>query len=103
MNTIQYIDSAKSRLGVSDYALAKALKITPSTIYGYRAGRSHMDDETAIKIAAILGIHAGLVLLDMHRERAKTPQERSAWEDIFEGFHTLLPLAKTGMGYSPAW
>jgi plasmid maintenance system antidote protein VapI len=97
MNTIEYIDTAKTRLGVdSDYALAKALKITPSTIYGYRAGRSHMDDETALKISKVLGIHAGFVLLDMHRERAKTPQERSAWQEIFEGFHALLLHAKSG-------
>jgi transcriptional regulator with XRE-family HTH domain len=85
------LDAAKKRLGIeSDYALSKRLGLTTSAISNYRAGRSHMDDVTAVKIAELLGMHPGLVMLDMHRERAKTPQERKIWQDIFQGFRTLL-------------
>lgn len=96
MNTLQYLDAAKSALKIeSDYALAKALKLTSSAVSNYRAGRSHMDDETACKIAEIIGMHPGLVMLDMHRERAKSPKDAALWKEIFEGFHTLSLRAKS--------
>lgn len=96
MNTIEYLDAAKSRLGIeSDYALAKVMKMRASTISNYRSGRSQMDDDIAARVAQILGMHPGLVMLDMHRERAKTPAEQSIWQEIYKGFRTLLPHAKT--------
>lgn len=97
MNTIEYLDAAKARLGIeSDYALAKALGMRASTISNYRAGRGQMDDEIASKVAAAAGIHPGIVMLDMHRARAKTEKEASIWQEIFEGFHVLLLHAKSG-------
>lgn len=96
MNTIEYLDAAKSRLGIeSDYALAKVMKMRASTISNYRSGRSQMDDDIAARVAQILGMHPGLVMLDMHRARAKTPAEQSIWQEIYKGFRTLLPHAKT--------
>lgn len=101
MNTLEYLDAIKRHLGVdSDYAVAKALNIRTSTISGYRARGGQMDDEVAVKVAAILGIHPGLVMLDMHRERAKTPEERSLWKEIFEGFRTLLPHANPALRFA---
>ena len=98
MNTAQYLDAVMARHDLkTDYAVAKALKIRPSTVYGYREGRSVPDDEVAFKIAELLGLHPGLVILDMHRERAKTPQEQSIWLEIYKGFRTLLAPAK-GVG-----
>lgn len=103
MNTLEYIDAVKAHLGKdSDYAVAKALNIRCSTISGYRARGGQMDDDVAAKVAELLGMHPGLVMLDMHRERAKTPAERSIWEEIFKGFRTLLPRANFGQGLSPA-
>jgi hypothetical protein len=97
MNTLEYLDAVKKRLGVeSDYAVAKALKMRPSTIAGYRARGGQMDDEIAAKVAQVLGVHPGLVVLDMHRERARTPAEQSIWQEIYKGFLTLLPHAKFG-------
>ena len=96
MDTLQYLDAAKVRLGIeSDYALAKALGIRASTIAGYKSRGGQMDDEIATKVAAAAGIHPGIVMLDMHRARAKTPAEQSIWQEIFEGFLTLLPRAKS--------
>lgn len=97
MNTSEYLDAVKRKLGVeSDYAVAKALSVRQSTLSGYRARNGQMDDEIAAKVAAILGIHPGLVILDMHRARAKTPAEASIWMDIYQGFHVLLLHAKSG-------
>ncbi|MEC4722952.1 hypothetical protein RY831_27715 [Noviherbaspirillum sp. CPCC 100848] len=93
MNTQEYLDKVKAELGItSDYALQKPLKLTRSSISKLRHGGT-MSDETAAEVAKVLKMHPGLVMLDMHRERAKTPAERSIWEEIFKGFRTLLPLA----------
>lgn len=103
MKTTEYLDAVMQRQGLkTDYAVAKALKVRPSTVYGYREGRSLPDDEVAARIAELLEMHPGLVVLDMHRERAKTPAERSIWEEIFKGFRTLLPRANFSRGLSPA-
>lgn len=102
MNTLEYLDAVKKRLGIeSDYAVAKTLKLRASTISGYRMRGGQMDDEIAAKVGGVLGIHPGLVVLDMHRERAKTPAEQSIWQDIYQGFRTLLPHAKIGFGALP--
>lgn len=95
MNTLEYVDAVKKRIGKdSDYAVAKALQMRASTIAGYRARGGQMDDEIAAKVANVLGIHPGLVILDMHRERAKSPEEVGIWQEIYKGFRTLLPHAK---------
>jgi hypothetical protein len=95
MNTLEYLEAVKTRLGIeSDYAVAKVLQMRQSTISGYRARGGQMDDDIAAKVAEILGIHPGLVMLDMHRARAKTPAEKSIWQDIYKGFLSLLPHAK---------
>lgn len=95
MNTLEYMDAVKKRIGKdSDYAVAKALQMRASTIAGYRARGGQMDDEIAAKVAALLGIHPGLVMLDMHRARARTPEESNIWQEIYKGFLTLLPHAK---------
>jgi hypothetical protein len=99
MNTLEYLDAAKRALGVdSDYALAKRLNMRPSSISNYRSGRSSMDDDVCAKVAAAIGTHPGLVMLDMHKERAKTPAERSIWQEIYKGFLKLLPHARRGAG-----
>ncbi len=95
MNTLQYLDAVKTAIGKdSDYAVAKTLQMRASTIAGYRARGGQMDDEIAAKVAAVLGIHPGLVILDMHRERARTPAEVSIWQEIYQGFRPLLQHAK---------
>lgn len=94
MNTIEYMAALKKRLGIdSDYALAKALGVTKQTVSRYAKGIGQFDDEVARRVASILEMHPGLVMLDMHRERAKTPEDRSIWLEIYKGFLTLLPRA----------
>lgn len=95
MNTLEYIDAVKQRRGVtSDYALAKELGVAKQTISNYRKGKTHFDDAVCRRVAEILGMHPGLVMLDMQRERAQTPEARTVWQEVFEGFLTLLPRAK---------
>lgn len=99
MNTLEYMAALKKRLNIeSDYALSKALGVSKQAVSRYAKGHGQFDDEVAIRVADLLDMHKGLVLLDMHRERAKTPQERKVWQDIFQGFLTLLLPANVGEG-----
>jgi transcriptional regulator with XRE-family HTH domain len=87
MNTLEYLEAVKTRLGItSDYALAKALRITQSTISGYRAGRSRIDDDVALTIAEILKVHPLQVIAAANAERAKTPEQRARWSGVMEKF-----------------
>lgn len=101
MNTIEYLALAKTKLGVtSDYALAQRLDITRSYMSKLMSEKSHLSDELAQKIAPIVGVHAGIVMIDMHRQRASTPEEINVWKEIFQGFQALLLPAKFTPVYS---
>lgn len=98
MNTNEYLDAVRVKRELpSDYAVAKLLGITRQTISGYRNGGKQFDDAIARRVAEVLGIHPGLVMLDMHRERSKTPEDRSVWQEIYKGFRTLLQPAEWSM------
>lgn len=87
MNTIEYLDAVKAARDItSDYALAKVLGIKQTTISGYRAGRSRMDDDVALSIAEILGLHPLHVIATANAERAKTPEQRARWSGVMEKF-----------------
>jgi plasmid maintenance system antidote protein VapI len=102
--TNEYLDDIKKKLAItSDYALAKALGVSKQTVSRWSQGKGHFDDEIAVRVASILGLHPGIVILDTHHARAKTPAEATVWMEIFEGFRTLLQHAKTRGALSPAW
>jgi len=96
VDTTFFLDRAKHKLGVdSDYALAKALKMRASTISGYRAGRSRMDDDAAFKVAQILGIDPILPIAAANAERTKSPEMKEFWEGLVskfaKSFNSLMP------------
>lgn len=96
MNTIEYLDEVKKTLDISsDYALAKALEISKQAVSRYYHKGGGFDDDVARKVASLLGKHPGLVMLDMHRERAQTPETQALWGEIFEGFRAPLLRAKS--------
>lgn len=91
MNTQEYLERTKTALGLpSDYALAAHFGLTRSYISSMKNGRKQLSDELAHKIAEILKIHPGLVLIDMQREKAKTPEDKNIWRDVAKGFLLLL-------------
>lgn len=96
MNTVEFLDKAKQKLGVeSDYALAKALNMRASTISGYRAGRSRMDDDAAFKVALILEIDPIFPIAAANAERTKSPEMKAFWEGFAKklktSFNSLMP------------
>ncbi|OAI22732.1 hypothetical protein [Methylomonas koyamae] len=80
MKTInEYLDELKEKSG-SDYATAKALEIRKESLSNMRK-RRQISDETAVKIADLLGIDRGELLLAAAMARSEGPV-RSAWESI---------------------
>ncbi len=95
MKSTEYLDRVKAVRGItSDYGLAKALDISKQAVSRYYKTGGGFDDDIALKVAEILGIHPGIVMIDMHKERAQTESTRALWQEIFKGFLTLLPHAK---------
>lgn len=78
--TLEFLDAVKAKHGLtSDYQLSKLLECTHSAISNYRAGKSRLDEETACKVADLLGIEGGFVLSCIAAERSKNAKVKKAW------------------------
>lgn len=103
MNTVEYLQQTKKVLNIeSDYALAKALGVTRGAVSSLMLNRTSMSDETAAKVAAIIGKHPGIVMLDMHREREKNPELRAVWTSVMEKFSVGFKVLITRSTPRPA-
>lgn len=85
--TIEFLDAVKVKLGISsDYALAKRLGFSLSTVSNYRTGRRILDDDAALTVAIALDTHPFNVIAAVNVERAKTPEQRARWSGVMEKF-----------------
>jgi hypothetical protein len=95
MKPSEYLDAVRVAVGApSDYALQGPLQLSKQQIARYRKNLDFFSDAVCMRGAEILKSHPGLVMLDMHRERAKTPQEQGLWQEIYKGFLLLFPHGK---------
>lgn len=106
--TLEYLEEAKAALGIkSDYALAKYLKVHPTTISQYKLGKRVIDDLAAAKIADALGIPAITVIAAANMEREKDAEKREYWENFYKRLGgiaagVLAVLALSDAGFSAA-
>ncbi len=85
MRTVEYLDElAKLTETGSDYAVSKLLGVSRQMISGYRSGYRTFSDENAVKVAQLLGIPEGVILADMHAERAASGPVAEAWRHAAE-------------------
>lgn len=104
MKTVEYMDEIMRRKRIpSDYALAKVLGVTKQTVSRYRLGLSQFDDAVALRVAELMSVNPGLVLIDMHAERTKNDEVRSVWEKVSAGFPALSLQAKSAGELLPCW
>lgn len=97
--TVYYLDAVKAKKQFpSDYALAKFLGITQSSVIAFRNGRSAMGIETCIKVGEVLGIDSHIIYADGQLERAKTPEAKSFWLATSEKFSLGFKLLLSGAG-----
>jgi predicted transcriptional regulator len=97
VNTQEYLTAIRQKHNLaSDYAVAKFLQISKQAVSRYGKGDCGFDDDIACKVADALAINPGIVVLDMHRERAKNTRAKAVWQDIFRNFLTPSSRAKSG-------
>ena len=78
MKAAEWIDRVKAVRQIdSDYAVAKLLGLSRSSISGYRSKIPTLDENTALSVAAALGERPEAVLLDQVAERVKDANVRS--------------------------
>lgn len=83
--TVQFLDAVKSRHSIpSDYALAPMLGITRAQVSRLRHGKDFFSDVTAMKVAGLLEIDAGIVVASAHAERAKSEGEKALWRSVID-------------------
>jgi len=80
MNTINYLEKCKAKLGIkSDNELAIWLKITRQTVSNYQLGKSKIDNYTAARVAEKLGVNPMLIVATANAEREKNAVKREYW------------------------
>ncbi len=85
MKAHQWIDRLKVTKSLpSDYAAAKILGVSQSSVVKMRTRDSTLDEDTSIKLADLIGIEPAIVLADQAMERAKNGAARRAWEAVAE-------------------
>jgi predicted transcriptional regulator len=93
------LDELKARNGgASDYAIAKMLGITRSSVSKYRNKLGSFDDSVAIRVANLLEIDPAIVISSMHAERSRMPEERAIWEGIIERLGGVAAALALGVG-----
>lgn len=75
-------DPKDPRRPATDYRLAKVLELTPGAISKIRSRRSTFGNETALKVAALLGEQASYVVACVNYERERSVRVRVIWEAI---------------------
>lgn len=83
MKTQDYVNLLKLHYGVqSDYALAKKFDVHLQTVRKWSKGAGTFDESTAIRIAEVLKIDPGKVILDAYAARTNSPEVKHIIEDL---------------------
>jgi predicted transcriptional regulator len=92
-HTLELINRLKRlRKITSNYAVAKELGISQSTLSNYESGASHADDRIAVMLADALKIDRFQTIAQINAERAKKPEERAFWKKIASAAVLILAV-----------
>lgn len=94
--SVEWIDEAELRLGLSDYAMAKKLGLSTAQMSRYRTGKQFLSDNVAIKLAELIGVDPLPILATAAAERATSEQARAAWSRYAELVASLAGVAVLG-------
>ena len=97
MDSNGFLDQVKKRRGLdTDNKLSKHLGIPSGTIAGIRAGRRHLTDLEAFKVASDLDLPNGYVMCEIQAARAKDPKAKKLWSVMATQFSGMADFAKKG-------
>lgn len=101
MKASTLIDDAKRKLNlISDYGIAKRLKVRNGHIVGYRNGSRHMPLDVVYRLAIILEIDPAQVVAELEAERAKNPETASFWRSFLSRAALLIVTAACTLAWS---
>jgi DNA-binding transcriptional regulator YiaG len=81
--TEQLLDAAKKAQGIpSNYRLARVLGVSDNTMAKWSQGRNAPGEPHAMRLAEMAGMDAGVVVAELHAERAADPETRDLWRGI---------------------
>lgn len=97
-----FVREIRARYGkkgiLSDYALAKLLGVTSSTMSLHKSGGvKSFGDETGERIAELLDLDPAYVLACLAAERAKRPDVRATWQRVAAHFEQVKQAARVAM------
>lgn len=94
--TAEFIDDLKTKLKLAkDADIARQLGITSSSVSQLRNLKNTFDDTTALKVAELLGIEPGYVVVCARAQGAKRPDVRAVWERIARAAGTAAAVLIT--------
>ena len=100
--TVEFLDEAKRALDIErDTDLSRAIRVTKQTISMLRNGESCFSDETARRVADVLGIDPAYVIACAYAERSRDPQIKQVWVRVAQAFATLAITAGVSVGVAP--
>lgn len=104
MLAAEWIDRVKSERGIeSDYAVAKFLGVTRSTVSNYRIRPgATLDEDVSIKVAEALDLRPAVVMFDQIKERSKSPRVSEVLDEVIKAAGgkaaSILLAAAVGVG-----
>ncbi len=98
MRTLDYLDLAERKHGLTDYAMAKKLSVTRGYVSKIRTGRNVISDQIALQIAKMADVHPVKVLMAASLERSDDPEISAAWSAALEKISTGFKVFGSGSG-----
>ncbi|QQZ30784.1 helix-turn-helix domain-containing protein [Thiothrix subterranea] len=91
MKTIDFLDKAKEKLGISrDSDLAKAINCGTGKIANYRTGSRKPDVETCFRLAEILNVEPQAVISAVRAESEVDPEKQRFWMNYAKRYGVAL-------------
>lgn len=96
--TCDYLDALRVRYGISsDYALAKFLKTTHSSVSHYRTGKTALSDDMTMKVADLLDLPRAEVYLSIQAERAAKQKNAPVFDALSDALRRLGGIAAAAL------
>lgn len=100
MTLIELLDAAKAKTG-SDPKTAEAIGIDKGYLSRVRSGKQKLNGSQAIALGKAAGIKAELAITIVMEARAKSEEERSAWQRLQKAAGIMAILLAVTIAFKP--